>query len=184
MTSAVTARWALRWAAHWLRRLVLAPLVIALTVALLTTIPLWLLAAAALSPVVEGRLRPLRVLWLATLHLVLESLMLLELFGLWIASGFGWALRRPWFQRVHYDIVQTYLALLFREARRVLRLSVEVAGPAPDAFPGEPLVVCCRHAGPGDSLILLHALMNWYGREPRGSCSRTPWPGTRRSTSC
>lgn len=156
-----------RGVVHWLRRLVLAPAVVVLTVLLVTTIPLWLLAAAFLSPVARGHLRPLRLLWLLTLHLVLESLVLVELFGLWIASGFGWALRRPWFERVHYDIVQAYLAVFFREARRVLKLSIEVQGPTPDAFPGEPLLVCCRHAGPGDSLILMHALMNWYQREPR-----------------
>jgi 1-acyl-sn-glycerol-3-phosphate acyltransferase len=27
--------------------------------------------------------------------------------------------------------------------------------------------VCCRHAGPGDSAVLLYALMSWYQREPR-----------------
>jgi 1-acyl-sn-glycerol-3-phosphate acyltransferase len=152
---------------HWFRRLVLGPALILLTAVLLTTIPLWLLLAAFLSPVVSGRLRPLRVLWVAMLHLVLESLMLLELFGLWIASGFGWRIRSPFFERIHYDIVEAYLKVMFREAERVLRLSIETDGPTPDAFPGEPLLVCCRHAGPGDSFILLHALMNWYLREPR-----------------
>ena len=42
-----------------------------------------------------------------------------------------------------------------------------VAYPAPDAHPGRPLLVCCRHAGPGDSFTLVHALMHWYSREPR-----------------
>jgi 1-acyl-sn-glycerol-3-phosphate acyltransferase len=152
---------------HWFRRLVLAPAVVVLTFVLVTTIPLWLPLAAFMSPVVSGRLRPLRVLWVAVLHLVLESLMLLELFGLWIASGFGWRIRTPFFERIHYDIVEAYLTVMFREARRVLRLSIDTDGPTPDAFPGEPLLVCCRHAGPGDSFILLQALMNWYRREPR-----------------
>ncbi|MGH3316905.1 MAG: 1-acyl-sn-glycerol-3-phosphate acyltransferase, partial [Nocardioidaceae bacterium] len=152
---------------HWFRRLVLAPAVVVLTFLLVTTIPLWLLITAALSPIVTGRLRPLRLLWVAILHLVMESLMLLELFGLWIASGFGWKIRAPYFERIHYDIVETYLNVFYREARRVLRLSIDVDGPTPDAFPGEPLLVCSRHAGPGDSFILLHALMNWYRREPR-----------------
>jgi len=149
------------------RRVVVAPAIIALTVLLLTTIPIWLLVAALLSPVVPGRLRPLRLLWLAMMHLVLESIILVELFGLWIASGFGYFLRRPWFERVHYDIAQTYLRIFFREAQRVLRLKIVTRGPAPDAHPGEPLLVCCRHAGPGDSFILMYALMHWYGREPR-----------------
>ncbi len=149
------------------RRVVVAPAIIALTVLLLTTIPIWLLVAALLSPVVPGRLRPLRLLWLAMMHLVLESIILVELFGLWIASGFGYFLRRPWFERVHYDIAQTYLRIFFREAQRVLRLKIVTRGPAPDAHPGEPLLVCCRHAGPGDSFILMYALMHWYDREPR-----------------
>jgi 1-acyl-sn-glycerol-3-phosphate acyltransferase len=120
-----------------------------------------------LSPVVPGRLRPLRLLSLLLLHLVLESLMLVELFGLWIASGFGWLLRRRYFERIHYDLVQGYLVIFFREARRVARLRVVTEGDRPDAYPGEPLLVCCRHAGPGDSFTLMYALMHWYGREPR-----------------
>ncbi len=152
---------------HYFRRMVLAPAVVGLTVLLLSTIPLWLLVTAVLSPVVQGRLRPLRLLWLVVLHLVLESIMLVELFGLWIASGFGYAIRRPYFERIHYDLVQTYLGIFFREARRVLHLEIVTEGPTPDAFPGEPLLVCCRHAGPGDSFTLMHALMHWYGREPR-----------------
>lgn len=150
-----------------LRRVVLAPALIAFTVLMLTTVPIWLLAAALLSPVVPGRLRPLRLLWLAIVHLVLESIMLVELFGLWIASGFGYFIRRPWFERVHYDIARTYLVVFFREARRVLRLEIVTEGPTPDAFPGEPLLVCSRHAGPGDSFTLMYALLHWYGREPR-----------------
>ena len=150
-----------------LRRVVLAPALVAFTVLVLTTVPLWLILAAVLSPVVQGRLRPLRLLWLALLHLVLESLILVELFGLWLASGFGYFIRRPWFERVHYDLARTYLIIFFREARRVLRLKILTEGPTPDAFPGEPLLVCCRHAGPGDSFILMYALMHWYGREPR-----------------
>jgi 1-acyl-sn-glycerol-3-phosphate acyltransferase len=152
---------------HWFRRLVLAPAVVMLTFFLVTTIPLWLLGAAFLSPVVAGRLRPLRLLWVALLHLVLESLMLVELLGLWVASGFGWKLRAPFFERIHYDIVEAYLKVMFHEANRVLALTIEEDGPTPDAFPGEPLLVCSRHAGPGDSFILIHALMNKYMREPR-----------------
>ena len=149
------------------QRVVVAPAVIVLTVVLLTTIPLWVIGAALLSPIVPGRLRPLRLLWVALLHLVLESVILVELFGLWIASGFGIFIRRPYFERIHYDLAQTYLVIFFREARRVLRLKIVTEGPAPNAYPGHPLLVCSRHAGPGDSFTLMYALMHWYGREPR-----------------
>ncbi len=150
-----------------LQRAVVAPLFIGLTIVLWTTLPLWLLAAGLLSPFVPGWLRPVRLLWLVVVHLSLESLALVELFGLWIASGFGWRIRSPFFERIHYDIARTYLVIFFRESRRVLRLEIETVGPAPDAQPGEPLLVFCRHAGPGDSFTLMYALMHWYGREPR-----------------
>ena len=133
------------------QRLVVAPAVIVLTVVLLTTVPLWVLGAALLSPLVPGRLRPLRLLWVVMLHLVLESLILIELFGLWIASGFGYYLRRPFFERIHYDIAQTYLVVFFREARRVLRLKIVTQGPTPDAFPGHPLLVLVRTSRPVSS---------------------------------
>jgi 1-acyl-sn-glycerol-3-phosphate acyltransferase len=149
------------------QRVVVAPLVIFVTVLMWTTLPLWLLAGYVLSPFVPGWLRPVRLLWLGVVHLTLESIILVELFGLWIASGFGWFIRNPFFERIHYDLVQTYLLVFFREARRVLRLKIKTVGPSPDAYPGEPLLVFCRHAGPGDSFILMHALMQWYGREPR-----------------
>ena len=57
--------------------------------------------------------------------------------------------------------------VVFTEARRVLALRIETEGPSPDAHPGTPLIVACRHAGPGDSFTLIHALMDWYDREPR-----------------
>ena len=150
-----------------LRRLVLAPLVIVLTVVLVVAFPLLLLVAALVSPLAQGRWRPVRVLSLLTLHLLLESLLLIELWGLWVASGFGWRIRDPWFERRHYDLVQGYLSVMFRASSRLLHLEVVPQGPSPDAFPGHPLLVCSRHAGPGDSFVVLHALMNWYDREPR-----------------
>ena len=101
------------------------------------------------------------------LYLVCESVLLVILFGLWIASGFGWRIRTPYFEGIHYDLVQGVLWVFFREAKRVLNLRIETDGPAPDAHPGTPLVVCCRHAGPGDSFMLIYALMHWYHREPR-----------------
>ena len=35
-----------------------------------------------------------------------ESVLLVVLFGLWIASGFGRRIRTPYFEGVHYDLVQ------------------------------------------------------------------------------
>ncbi|MEN3359199.1 MAG: hypothetical protein V7637_3181 [Mycobacteriales bacterium] len=151
----------------WVRRLVLAPAVIALAAVAVATLPLWVLLSVLASPLAPGRLRPLRVLWVATLHLVLETVLLVALAGLWLASGFGLLLRAPAFRRRHYGLVRWYLRVMYRESTRALRVTVRVTGPPPDEYAGRPLLVFCRHAGPGDSLLLIHALVNWYGREPR-----------------
>jgi 1-acyl-sn-glycerol-3-phosphate acyltransferase len=150
-----------------LRRVVVAPIVILLTALVWVSLPLWLILAAAASPVLPGRWRALRLMWVVMLYLTCESLMLVVLLGLWFASGFGRRIRTPYFEGIHYDLVQGVTWVFFREARRVLALRIETEGPSPDAHPGKPILVCCRHAGPGDSFILIHALMHWYSREPR-----------------
>jgi 1-acyl-sn-glycerol-3-phosphate acyltransferase len=100
-------------------------------------------------------------------YLSLESVTLVVLLGLWLASGFGRRIRTPYFEGIHYDLIQGLMWVLFAEARRVLALQIVTDGPSPDAHPGKPLIVACRHAGPGDSFTLIHALMDWYDREPR-----------------
>jgi 1-acyl-sn-glycerol-3-phosphate acyltransferase len=152
---------------RWVRRMVLAPAVIGLTLTLLLTLPVWLLVAAAASPLLPGRFRPLRVLWVGIVWLVLESASLLALFGLWLLAGFGVLVCTPPFQRLHYRLIGGYLWFFHHAATRVLRLQVEVEGPVPDEYQDRPLLVFCRHAGPGDSFLLIHALVNWYAREPR-----------------
>lgn len=153
---------------RWVRRIILAPGVVLLAVLMLVTLPAWLLLGAALAPLVPGRLRGLRVLWLACVYLVLAALALLAMFALWLVSGFGWKVRGPRFQRMHYVLTSWYLQVLFWQGRWVLRLDIIVEGASPDRVgPGRPLLVFCRHAGPGDSFILAHALVNIYAREPR-----------------
>ncbi len=152
---------------HWGRRVLLAPLVVWLTALAWLSAPLWLFVVAALSPVLPGRLRALRLLWVVIVYFTCESLMLVILFGWWLASGFGRRLRTPYFEGLHYDLVQGTLWVFFREARRVLNLRIVTDGPTPDAYPGRPILVCSRHAGPGDSFTLVHALMHDFQREPR-----------------
>lgn len=150
-----------------LRRGVVAPAVMALTVVLWVTLPAWILVAAAWSPVLPGRWRALRLMWVALVYLTFETLLLAVLFALWLASGFGWKIRSPYFAGLHYDLVQGTLIVFFREARRVLALRIRTDGPAPSLPPTKPVVVLCRHAGPGDSFTLMYALLHWYAREPR-----------------
>ena len=152
---------------HRARRLVTAPALLGVTAMLWVLLPVWLLAAAALSPLLPGRWRALRLLWIVVLYATVDSLMLVVMGGYWLAAGFGRRVRTPYWQGLHYDLVQGVMWVLFREAKRVLRLDIVTEGPTPDAYPGHPLLVACRHAGPGDSFTLIHALMYWYDREPR-----------------
>ena len=120
---------------------------IVLTVLALTGLPVLLLVAAAASTVLPGRWRPLRLLWMVLLYMVLESVGLVVLFALWVASGFGWQIRSPRFQRAHYAIVRWYLEVLFWECQRVLHVRVDVEGPPPTSYDGKPLldpVAACR----------------------------------------
>jgi len=153
---------------RWVRRVVVGPAVVLGAVVLVTTLPLWVFGVLALASLVPRAMRTARVLWLVTFYLVWDSVALVVLFLLWVASGFGWKLRAPWCQRAHYLLAGAFLHGLFRQARWVLRLKVEVTGVNPDgALPGRPLIVASRHGGPGDSILLVHALINWYHREPR-----------------
>jgi 1-acyl-sn-glycerol-3-phosphate acyltransferase len=158
---------------------VLAPAVVVLALAVLATLPVWLLFALLASWLVAARgrarpgapanpLRPVRLLWIVAVYLAVDAAALLALFGLWLASGFGWKDGSPTFQRAYYALTGWFLRVLFRQSSWALRVSVAVQGPDPDvAAPGRPELVVSRHAGPGDSFILIHALVNWYAREPR-----------------
>jgi 1-acyl-sn-glycerol-3-phosphate acyltransferase len=153
---------------RWIRRCLLAPAVVALAFVLLTTLPVWLLLALAASPLVPGHLRVPRLAFLAVAYVVWDAAALVSLAALWVASGFGWKTRGPTFQRAHYVLTGKFLGALFWLARWSLHLTVDVVGTDPDTgMPGRPEIVVSRHAGPGDSFILIHALVNWFDREPR-----------------
>lgn len=148
-----------------LRRVVLGPAVVASTVLAFATLPVSALVAAFLSPRLPGRWRPLRVLWFLLALLVVESAALVVAFVLWVASGFGWALSSPRFQDAHHWLIRTYLAAVVRSATRVFNLRMEVEGLAEAVAAAReqgrehgPLLVLSRHAGPGDSFLLVHGL--------------------------
>lgn len=193
-----------------MRRLLLAPLFLVATLLLITTMPLWLIVAALVSPRLPGRLRPLRVLSFVLVALVAESLFLVGMFVLWVANGMRRSLG-PRIHAAHHRLIRAYLAMIFWSGRRVFNLDFAV--DAEDArtvsldieaalHEGEPLtrptglrawraalvellrrirgrphpvssgrfrvsdddrraplLVFARHAGPGDSFLLVHALV-------------------------
>jgi len=154
------------------RRLVLTPLLLVVAVALIFGLPLLVILAAAASPLLPGRWRALRLLWFGLVWVALESVALFACLALWVASGFGGRLRSAPYQDRHYAIMRWFLATLFDVATRAFRLRIEVEEP--ELTPQEararltrPVIVLSRHAGPGDSFLLVHHLLSRYWRRPR-----------------
>lgn len=152
---------------RWVRRLILAPAVVLAALVVTALIPLWLVAATAVSIFIEPRLRTPRLVWMANLYLLWDAAALVGLFALWVASGFGWRIHSPAFRRAHYRFVARMLEFLFWNGRWVLRLDIDVRVPAGFHDDDGPRVIASRHAGPGDSFILVHALFDWFERSPR-----------------
>ena len=157
------------------RRLVLAPLavVIALAVVILSPLlALLILGFELLRRVRPARGRGLRLLHFAVIWLTAETATLFMCLGSWIASGFGGRLSTEPYQSRHYAIMRRYLDRIYHAATTTFQLRVDVDEPEFTAEEqaarlARPVIVLSRHAGPGDSLLLVHHLLSVYERRPR-----------------
>jgi 1-acyl-sn-glycerol-3-phosphate acyltransferase len=156
-----------------IRRLALVPLVVVIAACLVALTPAVALLSAASGLVrrLTGhghRARLLRVVFLALTWSAGETAALTVLLGLWIVSGFGGRLDTEPYRTRHYAVMERFLNLIYRVARRACGLQVEVAAPPDEALADDrPLIVLSRHAGPGDSLLLVHHLLAVCQRRPR-----------------
>ncbi len=158
---------------RWVRRPLALLVVVGLAFAA-TLLPLLVLVAAGLSAVLPGRWRVLRLLAFALVYLLLECVGLAIALVLWVASGFGWWLRSPLFQRAHYAVLHGLLEEVLLTAKVLFHLELvddDVSwSPLDDGVPGSTnaMVVLSRHAGPGDSLLMVRTLMDRdHLRRPR-----------------
>ena len=130
---------------------------------------------AVLGTLVRPRaLRPLRVLAFFTVYLALELAGLLAALGLWVAAGLGARLSTPASRTRHYAVLKALLGAAVGAARVLFRLRLVTDGagwsPLDDGVPGSTnaMLVLSRHAGPGDSLLLVHTLLDRdHLRRPR-----------------
>ena len=164
------------------RRLVLAPLAIVLAAGMIVLFPPLALLALLLG--ITGRSKPhrmraLRLLSFALIWLVTETATLFMCLGLWLVSGFGGRMHTEPFQSRHYAIMRWFLDVIYNTATGTFGLRVEV--DEPELTAGEqaarlarPVIVLSRHAGPGDSLLLVHHLLHVYRRRPRVVRRRRP----------
>jgi 1-acyl-sn-glycerol-3-phosphate acyltransferase len=155
---------------RWLRRILLVPLVPLLTALIVVGVPGLVVLAVLVSPwlPLPGRLRGLRLLALLLAWLLLESAVLAACFGLWLASGFGLRLRSEEFTDAHYTLIGWFLSGFLWVAGRAFPLTFDVREPPEDSGrTGRPVLVLSRHAGPGDSFLVVHRLLTVYHRRPR-----------------
>jgi 1-acyl-sn-glycerol-3-phosphate acyltransferase len=157
------------------RRVVLAPLAVLIAAALVAMSPLLAVATLAvelLGHARPGRMRGLRLLYFTLIWLFAETATLFMCLGLWIVSGFGGRLATEPYQARHYAIMRWFLDVLYRAGTSTFGVRVEVEEPDLTAEEraarlARPIIVLSRHAGPGDSLLLVRQLLNVYGRRPR-----------------
>ena len=141
---------------------------VVLSVAALALSPL-LYAGAALAAAVLRRPQPLLLVRFAIAYFALELRILVRCGVLWVASGFGAQIRSPRFRALHYELLRTFVCTLAQRLRTLLE--IDIAPEIPDDVgraleSDQPLLFFSRHAGPGDTLLLVDLLLRAYNRLP------------------
>ena len=144
-----------------LRRVLLAPFVLLLCLALVALSPLLFAMTLVVDVLWRGGLGLTRLAAFAVVYLLAEATMIVALFLLWIASGFGLA----HLAAAHYALLRGWLRAISTAAIALLGLRIEIVDP-PAPRPG-PLLVFGRHAGAGNSLMMIRTLMVRFRRRPR-----------------
>lgn len=154
----------------WIRRVLIDPVYVLGIAIVALALPLVLIVVAFLSRYVPGKWRPLRIIWFLFLYLVVDVAAVVGLFLLWIASGFGWKIRSPGFQKAHYRVFGWMLRRVVASAKFTFKVRTVPEGDVPKTIGEErtrPILVLSRHAGPGDSLLVMDGLYNRFRRQPR-----------------
>ncbi|GAA3637030.1 hypothetical protein GCM10022200_20460 [Microbacterium awajiense] len=161
---------------RWVRRVILAPLVVIAAPVIVLALPTVLVVLLIIASLIPDRFRWPRAIVLVLVYLLWDAALLVVLFALWVASGFGWKLRSHAFVHAHYAVGGFALRVLFWVFGVILRLKITTEAALPSGEPVDvddvfeaavPLVVASRHAGPGDSFIVIHTLLNGAGRHSR-----------------
>lgn len=159
-----------------LRRLLSIPAVLILWALFAALTPVVALIGGLLALRPGGRGRPVRIVLFGLCYLSAQILGLLAAAWLWLRAGFGRHLGTPRMQEAHYALLARLLRRLYRIGSALFAVRINppttvaphsTAPPALPPTPGRPLIVLSRHAGPGDSFLLVHALLTLAQRRPR-----------------
>jgi len=170
---------------RWVRRVVLCPLPLLLCWVYLASVPLLVIVAFVMSYRLPGKFRAVRSLGLLSVYVFVEVAILVSGFALWVVSGFGRHIRSERSLSRHYRLLAWALRVLVGAGTRLFAVEIRTRGAvrhdqAPvseddlaqatgrsDDPARAPLIVMSRHAGPADSILVLHELAVVAGRRPR-----------------
>ncbi|MFN2451401.1 MAG: 1-acyl-sn-glycerol-3-phosphate acyltransferase [Candidatus Dormibacteria bacterium] len=153
------------------RHLIVAPLFVAFVAVAVALTPLLVVVTGLWSLVLrDRRWRPVRALLFTLAYGVHDVAAVMVGLGLWLRLGGRGAMAGEAMQTRHYALATWLLGRASTAADRLLALRVEVKGDADavDAVEAldQPLIVLSRHAGPGDSFLIVRELLS-HGRRPR-----------------
>lgn len=168
-----------------MRRAVMIP---ALAGASVIGVALFILAVVVTGPVslcLRGRWRPVRLAGFLVIYLALEVAALAGALAVWVRCGLAWRRDAIRYQDLNFRLIERLLARLYRAGRWLFGLRVEVRAGQQErqeartgAMPG-PVIVLARHAGPGDTFLLLYGLLAHAGRRPllvlKHTLALDPW---------
>ncbi|MCB0914952.1 MAG: 1-acyl-sn-glycerol-3-phosphate acyltransferase [Actinobacteria bacterium] len=146
------------------RRLLTRPIafVVGLLLALVL-LPCWLLSTVLVSLNIAAVARPLRLFCFAYVYLVVEVVGLIAALGHWVRAGGATATDTA--QARNHALLGDCLTVLLTAAEYFFSLDIE-SHPSESAEPEAPMIVVSRHAGPGDSFLLVHRLIVGLNRRP------------------
>ncbi|NNF54663.1 MAG: hypothetical protein HKN03_09515 [Acidimicrobiales bacterium] len=149
---------------RWIRVFLITPIVLVATALVTISSPVLHLVLAFIDLVDRREWRFSRMGGLGIALCVTEFLGLVAAFVLWVASGFGWFLKAPTFQRAHNTVFGWWLELVTRALR--FYLGFEFVLPITERING-PILIVARHAGPGDAFLLARTVIRDYRRQLR-----------------
>ncbi len=128
-----------------------------------------LIGAAWLWSTASGHPQPLIFTRLTVRYFALELVTLVACGALWIASGAGLMMSSEPFQRAHFRLLRWFVRSFTRQWYALLQIGLAPGGGADavQALSAErPLLLFSRHAGPGDTIVLLDQLLTRFRRLP------------------
>ena len=154
-----------------LRRLVIAPVVVAAEALLFLATPALLLVAVVTSPLFGGW-RPLRMTSIVIAFTTHHLAAILACLGLWMTGGLGRRIHSEASQRAYYAVMGWFVAGVYRTIVKLARVEVSFSESSDDSeqilsTPSRPVIVLSRHAGEGDTLLVIHELLCRHRRSPR-----------------